>query len=138
MSSARATKSGIVYGQLRQSILTCKIQPEEILNEGHIADQFGYSKTSAREALGLMAQKGLVVPIPRLGYRVTPITLRDVEQLFGLRVVLETGTAEILAGRINQAQISELKRHVRGQSESPGYYEGYLSVAQSNKAFHLQ
>lgn len=138
MSSVRASKSSIVYEQLRLNILTCKIQPDEILNEGRIADQFGVSKTPAREALGLMAQEGLVVPIPRLGYRVTPITLRDVDQLFGLRVVLETGTAEILGGRINQAQTSELRRLARGQSESPGYDEGYLSVVQSNKAFHLR
>jgi len=138
MSSARASKSSIVYDGLRHNILTYKIQPDEILNEGHIADQFGVSKTPVREALGLMAREGLVVPIARLGYRVTPITLHNVDQLFGLRIVIETGNAEILAGKVRPGQISKLKQLAISQDETLDDDDGYVSVVEANRAFHLR
>ena len=54
-----------------------------------------------RTALVRLAQEGLVQALPRRGYRVAPITLRDVQELFALRLMVEPQAAELAAGRID-------------------------------------
>jgi DNA-binding GntR family transcriptional regulator len=52
-------------------------------------------KPTAREALRLLGQQGLVEHLPRRGVRVTELSPRDVDELFTLRGVLERFAVQI-------------------------------------------
>jgi DNA-binding GntR family transcriptional regulator len=75
--------------QLREEILSGQLQPGQRLIEEQIRRRYSISRAPLREALRLLAQQGLIEHLPRRGARVTQWSEADIEQLFGIRAVLE-------------------------------------------------
>ena len=75
--------------QLREEILTGQLAPGERLIEEQIRQRFAISRAPLREALRSLAQQGLVEHLPRRGTRVTELSAVEIDQLFGIRLVLE-------------------------------------------------
>ncbi|MGE5145924.1 MAG: GntR family transcriptional regulator [Candidatus Eiseniibacteriota bacterium] len=88
------------YEAVREDIISCRLGPGVGFSEAWLAAWLGVGKAPVRTALVRLAQEGLVQAMPRRGYRVAPITLRDVQELFALRLMLEPQAAELAAGRI--------------------------------------
>jgi len=103
------SKKERVYHALRREILTLALAPGQVLVEGAVARRFGVSKTPVREALALLQQDGLVESLPRRGYLVTGITVRDVHELCEVRAALEGAAAELAATRITPAELKALE-----------------------------
>jgi DNA-binding GntR family transcriptional regulator len=97
-----------LYVSLRDSIITWEICPDEILVESRVGQQFGVSKSPAREALALLCQDNLVEAIPRVGYRVTPISIQDIHEVYDLRQILEGEAALLAAPRVSKAEVEAL------------------------------
>ena len=93
---------------LRNDILAGRLGPGSLLNERDLADRLGVSKTPVREALTLLDHEGLVQTLPRKGYFVSPITLQDVHDFFGLRLILESAAAEMAAAKLTDEQLEHL------------------------------
>jgi DNA-binding GntR family transcriptional regulator len=75
--------------RLRAEILSGALVPGERLVEEQLTRRFGTSRAPLREALRLLGHQGLVEHSPRRGVRVAELSPRDVDELFGLREVLE-------------------------------------------------
>jgi DNA-binding GntR family transcriptional regulator len=75
--------------RLRTEILSGALVPGERLIEEQLTRRFGTSRAPLREALRLLGHQGLVEHSPRRGVRVAELSPRDVDELFGLREVLE-------------------------------------------------
>jgi DNA-binding GntR family transcriptional regulator len=75
--------------QLREEILSGQLEPGQRLIEEQIRQRYDISRAPLREAMRLLAQQGLIEHLPRRGARVTEWSAADIEQLFGLRTVLE-------------------------------------------------
>ena len=75
--------------RLRSEILSGALVPGERLIEEQLTRRFGTSRAPLREALRLLEQQGLVEHLPRRGVRVTQLSPREVDELFGLRDLLE-------------------------------------------------
>lgn len=93
--SARAdtrkeTLSSRIAAQLRASILRGDIAPDEKINLDRVREQFATSVTPLREAMSRLAADGLVVFEDQRGYRVTSISLQDLDEIVRLRTDLET------------------------------------------------
>src|SRR5512138_2118092 len=86
-----------IFHELRQDILACRLAPGAELREGELAERFSVSKSPVRDALSRLVQEGLVHVMPRQGYRVAPISLRDARDMFAYRAVLEGACARIAA-----------------------------------------
>jgi DNA-binding GntR family transcriptional regulator len=104
------SKKERIYQALRHEILTLALTPGRVLVEGGLARRFAASKTPVREALACLEQDGLVEALPRRGYLVTPITVRDLHELFELRAALEGAAAELAATRITADELRRLER----------------------------
>lgn len=109
-----SSKKNIVYDAIKQAIITGDIAQGAILNEGELARQYGVSRTPAREALLMLSFEGLVNVLPRAGYMVTQITVRDVQEAFHLREILELETVRLAACHINQSQLEILEQRKMG------------------------
>ncbi len=124
-----------LYQELKRAIMAGEVLPGERLQPGALAARFGTSLTPVRDALHALAQEGLVEVIPRRGYFVAGVTVRDVLDIFQLRLILETAAAELAAPCIPQREIERLaalsSRYVAGDIES---YKAYLN---ENREFHL-
>ncbi|RCG27405.1 GntR family transcriptional regulator [Sphaerisporangium album] len=75
--------------RIRDEILSGALAPGERLIEEQLTQRFGTSRAPLREALRSLGQQGLVEHLPRRGVRVAELSSEDVDELFGLRDVLE-------------------------------------------------
>ena len=74
---------------LRRHILSFALRPGEILAERRLERLLSVSRSPVREALARLAREGLVRREGR-SYRVAPIDVAELEQLFAFRILLET------------------------------------------------
>ncbi|MGB1288986.1 MAG: GntR family transcriptional regulator [Aggregatilineales bacterium] len=79
---------------LRDAILTAELKPGETLTEMTIADQLGVSRAPVREALRILNSEGLVETVPYHGTTVRKLTRTDIEELYSMRILLETFAVE--------------------------------------------
>lgn len=120
-----------VYEELRADIISCRLAPGSEIREGELALRFGISKSPVRDALMHLQREGLVITLPRQGYRVASISLSDVEDMFHLRAALERACMERIVRHASDEQLRTLDRF---RSFVPGAWEG--GFVSYNRAFH--
>jgi DNA-binding GntR family transcriptional regulator len=120
-----------VYEQLRAEVINCKLAPGTEMREAELAARFEMSKSPVRDALMRLAREGLVITLPRQGYRVAPISLNDVLDMFHLRAALERACMERIVLR---ASDEELKALDRFRAFDAAQWEG--SFIAFNREFH--
>ncbi len=123
------------YEQLRDQILTLKLTPGELLDEGELMTSLGLGRTPIREALQRLCCEGLVVIRPRRGTYVASINLTDLQQIFELRQELEGYAAALAAERANEMDLLALERALSplDEADQPLTSPGYIQI---DRAFH--
>jgi GntR family transcriptional regulator, rspAB operon transcriptional repressor len=86
-----------VYQVIRKAILTCEFMPGQELREQVLAEKYRVSRSPIRDSLLRLEQESLVTVLPRCGYRVNPISIRDVQDVSGLRRYVEPACAAAAA-----------------------------------------
>ena len=84
-----ASKADLVHRHLKEQIELGELAPGTPLSELSLVEQTGASRTPVREALRRLAAEGLVDLTPRLGARVSRVSLQSVRDLFDFRSMLE-------------------------------------------------
>lgn len=84
------TIRGQVYQILRNDICGGKYGPGFWLQEKELAEALGVSRSPVREALRQLVSDGLVIEVPNKGVFVKEFTLRDIDEIFDMRVILES------------------------------------------------
>lgn len=84
------TRSEEVYNGVRRAILMGAYQPGEKLGPSVLASDYGVSLSVVREALTRLAEQGLVLSQPQLGFQVVPISREDLLDLTSVRLDIET------------------------------------------------
>lgn len=131
-----ASLTARVYQALKQRVLRCELLPGQDVFEGRLAREFGTSKTPVREALNMLCQEGLVQVLPRRGYLIAPITIKDVQDIFDLRLTLEGMAAERAAERVDRQQLAGLQELVEARYVF-GDRHTYSRFLASNRHFHV-
>jgi DNA-binding GntR family transcriptional regulator len=86
------------------------VLPEgERVNEVHLAQKLGVSRTPLREALNRLASEGALTSAPRLGFFVRPLTLEEFQQVYTIRPLLDPEALR-LAGIPSAAKLDRLER----------------------------
>jgi DNA-binding GntR family transcriptional regulator len=143
MSEALAHKSAAprslgdqAYEGIREDIIACRLAPGAEITEARLAVRLGVGKAPVRTALVRLAQEGLVQTLPRRGYRVAPITIRDVQELFALRLMLEPQAAQAAAGRIDAERLRRFDAVCRAGYQ-PGDRDSERAFLKANCDFHM-
>ncbi|PZW49151.1 GntR family transcriptional regulator [Humitalea rosea] len=121
---------------LRREILTTRLAPGESLSEGAAAQRLGLGKAPIRAALARLAEEGLVCAVPRRGWVVSLVTIRDIHEVFDLREMLEGEAARRAAGRVDASALRRLDA-VCACGYRPEDEESALAFLDANKAFHV-
>ncbi|HTZ59393.1 MAG TPA: GntR family transcriptional regulator [Acidobacteriaceae bacterium] len=135
---AKADKLGEVervYRLLREWLITAKLPPGEFLSEADLAERCGTSRTPVREACTRLMQDHWLTRIRRKGFMVTPISVRDIVDMYEYRKLLESYAAEKLAQTASHEQIKELSAIVEPEKNPAASLE---QILQANQAFHLR
>jgi len=124
-----------VYRLLREWLITAQLPPGEFLSDALLADKCKTSRTPVREACSRLAQDKWLSLIPRKGYLVKPISVRDIVELYEFRKLLECFSAEKVAQSATPECIVELKNMVAVET----YGRADLhKILVANEAFHVR
>lgn len=93
---------------LRARILKGEYKVGEKIKETRIADEFRVSRTPIREALHKLRKEGLIEYKTNRGCFARGITLRDVNDIFAIRMALEDLTIEWAVSRISKDDLKAL------------------------------
>lgn len=123
------------YAVLRNRIITGEMAPGTEVSEPELAEQLKVSKTPVREALARLCVEGFMEAYPRRGYRVTPVTVKDMNDLFAIRGMLEGTAAAMAAKNLTEEELDGLDRladvtYVIGEEVST------KTFIDSNQEFH--
>jgi len=139
--SAFRSRADAVYTQLKQDIAAFHLVPGDRFTETEIGDRLSVSRTPVRQALFRLQQEGFVEVMFRSGWRVLPFDFEQFEQLYDLRMILETTAAHRLSedaqyrgAHINSTLLEELAAIwlVPAAQRSTDM----VQVAQWDEAFH--
>jgi len=104
---ARDNISGDVAKAVRDMIVDGRLPAGERINEVHLSEALGVSRTPLREALAKLVQEGALRSIPRIGYFVRELSLEEFEQIYDIRPILDPEALR-LAGLPSQARMARL------------------------------
>jgi DNA-binding GntR family transcriptional regulator len=131
-------RSAVIYGQLRQQILTLELRPGARLNIDNLAVRLSVSATPIREALSRLAAEHLVIADPFRGFAVSELPTPDeLEELTQLRQLLEGYAVQKIADRdVTEAiqGIEERRRAMERLAESSPF--DYVAFNAEDAAFH--
>jgi len=80
----------IAYQYIKTKIIQLGFKPGEYLTDLQIAEDLKISRTPVREAFRLLEREGLLIYEPRRGWKVYSLTLNDVNEIFEIKIVLES------------------------------------------------
>lgn len=99
-----------LYMLIKDRILSGELKPGSALSENLLAQEFGVSRTPAREALARLALEKLVDPVPKRGTFVSALpSISYVRQLYELREALAGMAARLAAKRSTPEMIAHLQ-----------------------------
>lgn len=93
---------------IRDLIATGQLGEGQRINEVHLAERLGVSRTPLREALNRLAAEGALVVKPKRGMFVRPLTLEEFHQIYAIRPLIEPEALR-LAGVPNAARLARIE-----------------------------
>jgi DNA-binding GntR family transcriptional regulator len=121
------------YDVIKGDIVLCRLAPGAEFTEAALAERYRLGRASIRSALSRLSQDGFVNVVPRRGYVIAPITVKGVQEIFELRLILEPAAARIATGHV------DLQR-LRATNSWPTISDSTkqnLRFLTSNRAFHI-
>lgn len=101
-----------VYKKLRKAILNGELAPGTRLTEIQLAETYQISRTPVREALARLKNESLVYLAPGSGLVVCDTSIRDMEELMGIRRVLEEYALEQAFDHLTEVDLLQLELFV--------------------------
>jgi DNA-binding GntR family transcriptional regulator len=126
-----------VYEELKRNVSEFKLVPGDRFTETEISERLGVSRTPVRQALFKLQQEGFVEVLFRSGWRVLPFDFNQFEELYDLRMVLETTAAHRLCDDALKVDNSLLEALAAIWLVPPEQRSSdTVQVAQWDEAFH--
>lgn len=125
------------YVVLRKEIVSLGLAPGAEVSEQRLVSEFGLSRAAVRAALARLRADGLITSIPRRGHFVSVITLRDVDEVFQLRLLLEPEAAALAAGNIGEAELRALEA-VADRGYDVGSRSSISAFLEANRELHVR
>ena len=134
---AHRSRADEVYDQLKRDVADFKLLPGDRFTETEISERLGVSRTPVRQALFKLQQEGFVEVLFRSGWRVLPFDFDQFEELYDLRMVLETTAAHRLCEatlKVDRDMLDQLASIWLVSQEQRS--SDTVQVAQWDEAFH--
>lgn len=97
-----------VYAQIKQLIFDFVLLPGDRFSESELANQVQVSRTPLRQALQRLQREGFLLVFPKSGWQVAPLDFETFDQLYDLRVLLETHAVSRLCELEERPVLKEL------------------------------
>jgi DNA-binding GntR family transcriptional regulator len=129
--AADRTVENALARELRESILSGRLKPGVRLPYRQLAQGFGVSPTPVRMALRELMREGLVELRPHGGATVATLSSEELEELYSMRVGVESYLALRSAPAMTDSDLEAMFRHYPALEDSARKHDrtGYLDAA---------
>jgi DNA-binding GntR family transcriptional regulator len=124
---------------LEDEIIRGRLPAAMRLTEEDVASRYGISRSPVREALRLLERDGLVQRSARRGIWVSPVSVKDFDNVYSVRIPLEALAAEQAASSRNTALKARLSEALDGmrKAAADGNVEAFfLSDVQGSEVIY--
>lgn len=118
-SKSRISK-GNAYESILDQILRMEIKPGEAITEISLSKELKIGRTPVREALKKIEHDGLIVTKNQRKY-VYVLTLKELEEIFDIKICLESFVAECATLNQDQKSSAELKKILASMEAAANY-----------------
>jgi DNA-binding GntR family transcriptional regulator len=129
--------SDSAYARLRDDIMTGRLRPGVVVSERELAERYSMSKTPVREAIGQVCREGLVQKLPGKGYRIASITIKEILDLFELRLILESAAIEKVIVMRDPSRLVDRLQEQALVTYSLEDEQSHFEFLAANREFHL-
>jgi DNA-binding GntR family transcriptional regulator len=130
------TKQQALERFLREEIARGRIKPGTRLKQQELARQFGMSPTPVRETLRRLEGDGLVLYAPNRGIRVAQVDGPEVEEIYLMRMALESLAVRSAATRLTAEDLSTLS-HLQDRMDRATAQGRLKTLRTLNHDFHM-
>lgn len=124
-----------VYSRLLDHILAGGVPIGQRLDERELSQQLGVSRTPVREAISKLAVDGIVDYRPRQGSFLRRLTVKEVNDLYVVRIQLETLAVQLSMDKVDDNFLSTL-REIVGASEAALVSGDLTEFAREDRRMH--
>jgi DNA-binding GntR family transcriptional regulator len=111
-SRQKPTMAESAYREIQRLILDSQLPAGTVVSERLLADRLGSSKAPVRAALIRLAEEGFVSIASRQGIVIRAPSIRDLIEMFEMRVALEALIVRSIAGRLSSSQVAQVRSAV--------------------------
>ena len=122
---------------LRAALVSGQLRPGEVYSAPMLAAQFGVSATPVREAMIDLVNEGLVVTSPNKGFVVRELSPREMDEITGIRRLLEIPTTVSVIGVPSSSDLAEL-RLLAQSIVTAAKDRDLVSFIRTDREFHLK
>jgi DNA-binding GntR family transcriptional regulator len=113
------TAQEIVLSSLRDAVLSGVFEPGARLRQEELADIFSTSRIPVREALRALEYEGLVRSEPHRGFTVTRLDADEVEEVYDLRILLESHAVRLALPLLTDEDLDDLEHLFAQVQDAP-------------------
>jgi len=124
-----------ITAHLFDAILGGELGPGQRIVEGKLARELGVAQSTLREALQQLEHQGLVRKSERRGTFVTRLTVKDMEDLYLVRLELEPLAASLACTRMNSEQFEQMKAALE-EMRGWGRERAFVELLKADLRFH--
>ena len=111
-------------------------KPGERLNETQLAKDFGVSRSPVREAMRLLEKDGLLTADDRNGFVIYSLSVKDVEEIYKIRMSLESLAVELVIDEAVESEIDLIEKQLRETEEAINKGVKETEIISLNESFH--
>ena len=124
-----------IQNEIKERIWHGEYKPGDRLFEAQLAKQFSISRSPVREAIRTLINEGLLIMDEKSQITVYKPTLKDVRDIYGCRIALESAAVALAAERATGQQIAELERII-AETEAANEKNDKEEIVKWNTKFH--
>ena len=124
------------YESIKRAVIRCELQPGSQVTEEELAERFSIGRAAVRPALKRLYQEQLVHAASLRRYVIAPITIKEAQDVFEMRMLLEPAAARKAAGKVDAAQLRRLDELCRAHYET-GDRDSAEAFLAANTEFHV-
>jgi len=114
-----SSKTDVAYMNLRDQLLDGRLPPGTVLDQEALARDLGLSTTPVREALRRLEVEGLISQAAHRAMRVPELSLRELEDLYSIRLQLDPWAAQLGAQRATDEERAQLRELADDTADLP-------------------
>ena len=137
MTNNNSNLKEYIHDQILKDVIEGTLQPNMILHEKKLMEQYGVSRSPVREALIQLCSESILCNYPKRGYEVSTISEKEIQDIVQFRIAVECTFLMQYGPSITDETLQKLEEHIADHAALQVNGLTALQYWTANMRFHL-